>query len=103
MARYAESSQIFGKISFFAMCGGHLQLPPVPKSSGLLAPLEGTSDEHKVGARIFNRVDYLFEMLTMKRFEDPTLLAILGKMRTTGGCQLSRAEWQALLATELDV
>ena len=57
-ARYAEPSQTFGKISFFAMCGDHLQLPPVPKSSGLLAPLEGTSDEHKVGASMFNRVHY---------------------------------------------
>ena len=36
IARYAEPSQTMGKISFFAMCGDHLQLPPVPKSSGLL-------------------------------------------------------------------
>ena len=52
---------------------------------------------------MFNRVHYLFEMLTMKRFEDPTLIAILRKMRTKEGCKLSQAEWQALLATELDV
>ena len=85
------------------MCGDHLQLPPVPKSSGLLAPLEGTSDEHKVGASMFNRVHYLFEMLTMQRFEDPTLIVILQKMRTKHGCKLTEAEWQALLATEVDV
>ena len=58
IARYAEPSQIMGKISFFSMCGDHLQLPPVPKSSGLLAPLDGTSDEHKVGASMFNRLHY---------------------------------------------
>ena len=91
-----------GKISFFAMCGDHLQLPPVPKSSGLLAPLENTSDEHKVGASIFNRVHYLFEMHTMKRFEDATLIAILEKMRKPGGVKLLQTEWQALLNTELD-
>jgi hypothetical protein len=102
-ARYAEPSEIFGKISFFAMCGDHLQLPPVPKSSGLLAPLEGTSDEHKVGASIFNRVHYLFEMLTMKRFEDQTLITILQKMRTMGGCKLTEIEWQELMNTEVDV
>ena len=92
-----------GKISFFAMCGDHLQLPPVPKSSGLLASLDGTSDEHKVGASMFNRVHYLFEMHTMKRFEDATLIAILKKMRTPGGLKLSQSEWQALQNTEIDV
>ena len=46
IARYAEPAQMMGKISFFGMCGDHLQLPPVPKSSGLLASLDGTSDAH---------------------------------------------------------
>ena len=41
VARYAEPSQIMGKISFFAMCGDHLQLPPVPKSSGLQVRFHG--------------------------------------------------------------
>ena len=99
IARYAEPSQIMGKISFLSMCGDHLQLPPVPKSSGLLAPLDGTSDEHKVGASMFNRVHYLFEMHTMKRFKDPTLIAILKKMRAPGGLKLSESEWQALQDT----
>ena len=49
-ARYAELAQSFGKVSFWALFGGHLQLPPVPKSSGILAPLAGISDEHQVGA-----------------------------------------------------
>ena len=82
------------------MCGDHLQLPPVPKSSGLLAPLDGTSDEHKVGASMFSRLHFLFEMHTMKRFKDPTLIAIVKKMRTAGGLKLSETEWQALLNTE---
>ena len=101
-ARYAEPKEIMGRISAFYLCGDHLQLPPVPKSSGLLAPLEGTSDEHKAGASMFNNVQYLFEMETMKRFKDPTLVAILQKMRRLGGAALTEQEWQALLNTEVD-
>ena len=78
-------SNIFGRISFLALCGDHLQLPPVPKSFGLLAPLDGTSDEHKVGASMFRNLDYLFQMHTMKLFEDPTLIAVLQKMRQLHG------------------
>ena len=92
LARYAEPAQLMGKISYFCMCGDHLQLPPVPKEKGLLASLDGTSEEHKVGASMFNRMHYLFEMHTMKRFEDATLVAILEKMRTPGGRKLSQSE-----------
>ena len=102
-ACYAKPDQIFGRISFLALCGDHLQLPPVPKSSGLLAPIENTSDEHKVGAAMFNNIHYLFEMETMKRFTDSTLISMLEKMRTTEGAKLTEQEWQALLATELGV
>ena len=35
-AHYAKPRETFGRISFFAMCGDHLQLPTVPKSSGLI-------------------------------------------------------------------
>ena len=52
---------------------------------------------------MFNRVHYLFEMHTMKRFQDPVLITILQKMRHTGGKKLLEDEWQALLNTELDV
>ena len=82
-----------GKMSFLALCGDHLQLPPVPKSSGLLAPLERTSDEHKAGASIFNNLQYLFEMETMKRLQDPAPVAILQKMRQTNGSKLSDLVW----------
>ena len=101
--RYAKPNEIMGRISFLAMCGDHLQLPPVPKSSGLLAPMENTSDEHKAGASMFNNMQYLFEMETMKRFKDPVLMAILQKMRQKGGAKLTRQEWEALIHTELDV
>jgi hypothetical protein len=100
--RYAKPNEIMGKISFLALCGDHLQLPPVPKSSGLLAPMDNTSDEHKAGAAMFNNMHYLFEMETMKRFNDPVLISILKKMRKTNGSKLSEPEWQALMDTELD-
>ena len=50
---------------------------------------------------MFNNINYLFEMETMKRFTDPTLISILQKMHTTEGAKLTEQEWQAL--TELDV
>ena len=67
-----------------------------------LYPLEETSDEHKVGASMFNHTQYLFEMHTMKRFQDPVLISTLQKMRHAGGKKLLDDEWQALLNTELD-
>ena len=93
---------MFGNISFLAFCGDHLQLPPVPKSSGLLAPQDGANVEHKVGEFIFSRFEYVFEKQTMKRFTDPTLVDILKKMRQPGGAELSQQEWKALEATNLD-
>ena len=77
--RYAKPDELMGRVSFLALCGDHLQLPPVPKSSGFLASLENTSDEHKAGAAMFNNIDFLFEMRTMKRFTDPVLVSILKK------------------------
>ena len=51
---------------------------------------------------MFTRIQYMFEMHTMKRFTDSTLVAILTKMRQPGGVALSQAEWKALEATHLD-
>ena len=65
-------------------------------------PLDGTSDEHKAGAAMFNNIHYLFEMETMKRFTGPVLITILQKMRQPKGAKLTDEEWQALLNTELD-
>jgi hypothetical protein len=38
----------YGRIAFLWYSQDHLQLPPVPELSSMLAQLEGTSDEHKV-------------------------------------------------------
>ena len=58
----------------------------------MLAPLEGTSDEHKVGAKIFRNAELVFEFNTAMRFNDETLVQILEAMRTPGGRKLSRAQ-----------
>ena len=102
IARYTEPSETMGRMSVFIQLGDHLQLPPVPKSSSVVAPLEKTTDEHKAGAAIFSRMHYVFEMHTMKRFTDPVLVSILEKMRHVGGKKLLESEWRKLVATEIE-
>ena len=78
----------------------HLQLPPVPESSSMLAPLDGTSLEHRVGARIFRQAERVFQFHTAMRFTDKILIEILDAMRTPGGKRLTPEQWQALRNTE---
>ena len=89
-----------GRIPILWYSQDHLQLPPVPESSSMLAPLEGTSAAHKVGAKIFRNAELAFKFSTAMRFTEQTLIQILEAMRTPGGRKLSRAQWQALLNTE---
>ena len=66
----------------------------------MLAPLEGTSNEHNVGAKIFRNAELVFQFNSAAHFTDETLIKILEAMRTPGGKELSRAQWQALLKTK---
>ena len=66
----------------------------------MLAPLEGTSDEHKVGANIFRNAELVFELSSAMRFAVGTLIQILEAMRTAGGRQISHVQGQALVVTE---
>ena len=50
---YALPRQHFGRIAFLGWVGDHLQLPPVPRKNSVFAPLEQTSQEHRVGVSIF--------------------------------------------------
>ena len=68
----------------------------------MLAPMERTSQEHRVGAAIFRQARYVFQLQQMMRFTDPILVRILRTMRTVGGQPRSESDWKALLATELD-
>ena len=86
---YALPRQHFGQMPFLAWAGDHLQLPPVPKKNSVFAPLEHTSQEHRVGVSIFRNAQYVFQLRQMMRFTDPTLLRILHTMRTVGQKPLS--------------
>ena len=91
----------FGAIPVLVECGDELQLPPVPSSAGLFAPLADASLVHRAGVELFTQKDYVYRLATMKRFTDPTLIAVLTKMRTPGGCKLTQQEWKALQATDI--
>ena len=102
---YHTPDNICGRISVLLLAGDHLQLPPVPKTTSLLAPLEGTSQEHQAGAGMFCNIEHVYVMKTMMRFTDPILVSILEKMRVPRnaegqGAKLSAEEWQAMVATK---
>ena len=99
---YAQPRETMGRTSKVIHSGDHLQLPPVPKTTSLLANIDGTSDEQKAGAAMFASIEQVFELETMMRFRDPVLRQILEKMRTPGGARLTQNEWQALMATNVD-
>ena len=99
---YALPREICGRISKIHLSGDHLQLPPVPKSTSLLADIEGTSNEHKAGAAMFASIEQVFELQTMMRFSDPVLIEMLRKMRTPGGSALTDTEWKKLKKTNVD-
>ena len=99
---YAMPGERYGRLPLLGYFGDHLQLPPVPKANSMLAPLEGKSQEHRVGAAIFRQARYVFQLQQMMRFKDPVLIRILHTMRTVGGQALADSDWRALLATELD-
>ena len=98
---YATLLQRMGRVSILFYCGDHLQLPPVPKTSSLLAPMQGAGQEHKVGAAVFSNVKYVYQMAQMMRFTDDTLINILRKMRAPGGMLLREDEWKALCRTSV--
>ena len=100
-ARYYAPRERFGCMAIPGYSGDHLQLPPVPESSSLLAPLEGVTNEHKVGASIFRNAELVFQFLKAMRFSDADQIAILETMRTPGGKALRSDLWEALQRTEL--
>ena len=101
VADYAEPSQSHGAMPVVVECGDELQMPPVPASSGFLAEQGDKATEHMAGLQIFKQKDYVYRLSTMKRFTDNTQISILTKMRKSGGCKLTPAEWKALRATDI--
>jgi hypothetical protein len=100
-SRYADYDQTWGALPIVGVGGDELQLPPVPMQAGLFAPIEGTSHEQKAAVKILNSFTHVYRLTTAMRFQDDVLRAILRKMRQKGGCTLLKAEWDALLDTEI--
>ena len=90
---YALPRERYGRIPLLGYFGDHLQLPSVPKANSMHAPLDGTFQEHRVGAAIFRQVLYVFHLRHMMRFTTPVLFRILLTMRTAGGEPLSNSDW----------
>ena len=97
---YALPEQTWGALPVVVIGGDELQLPPVPMESSLLAPLEGSSDEHKAGVAIFGGMKNVYRFTTAMRYDDPELVAFLDKMQTPGGARLTNKEWSSLERTE---
>ena len=83
-------------------CGDELQLPPIPPTAGLFADLAEASTVQRAGVDIFRQKDYVYRLATMKRFTDPTIISVLTKMRTSGGCKLTAQEWASMQATDIN-
>ena len=86
---YAMPRERYGGIPCLGYFGDHLQLPPVTKANSMLAPVERTSQEHRVGTAIFRQARYVFQLKEMMRFKDSTLIRILHTMRQVGGQKTS--------------
>ena len=102
LEKYAKPRETAGRVSKLCLSGDHLQIPPVPKDTSLLADIESKSDEHKAGAAMLASIEQVFELETMMRFRDPVLRRILGKMRRLGGVCLTDSAWHVLKATNVD-
>jgi len=99
---YWKPTERHGRIAVSTYWGDHLQLPPVPASTSMLASFKGSSNEHKAGANIFRNADMVFQFEKMMRFTDKTLIEILEVMRAPKpGKLLTREQWQKLRATDV--
>ena len=100
-AMYADRKHSWGCLPVVVTGGDELQFPCVPAQAGLLAPIEGASNEQKTAVKIFQGFDEVYRLTTAMRFKDPVLKSILFKMRQKGGQKLTSEEWKALRETEV--
>ena len=98
---YYRPEERWGRLAVVVYSGDHMQLPPAPARSSMLAQLDGTTIEDKVGSKIFRDADLVFEFLNSMPFSDQTLIDNLEVMRTPGGKRLSEQQWQALMNTQV--
>jgi hypothetical protein len=98
---YHTPRERFGCMAILGYSGDHLQLPPVPESSSLLASLKSATNEHKVGSSIFRNAELVFRFEKAMRVTDAKRVEILEVMRTPGGKSLTSELWKALEQTEI--
>jgi len=99
--KYMQPQETWGRMPAKILCGDFYQLPPVPTSSSLLAPLKGQSYEHQQGRKLLADMEHVVDFVQMQRFTDPLLLEVLNAMRTPGGKRISQESWQALVKTQI--
>ena len=99
--QYMKPQETWGRMPAKLLCGDFFQLPPVPASSSLLAPLKGQTYEHQQGRKIVADMQYVVDFVEMKRFDDKLLVEVLQAMRTPGGKAISEEAWQAIEKTEI--
>ena len=100
-SQYMKPQETWGRMPAKLLCGDFFQVPPVPASSSLLAPLKGQTYEHQQGRKIVADMQYVVEFVEMKRFDDKFLVEVLAAMRTPGGKAISEEAWQAIQKTEI--
>ena len=98
---YMKPHETWGRMPIKLLCGDFFQLPPVPASASLLAPMEKQSYEHQQGKKLLMDIKHVVDFVQMQRFNDPLLVEVLEAMRTPGGKRISQKAWQAIEATEI--
>ena len=98
---YMKPQETWGRMPVKILCGDFFQLPPVPASASLLAPVEKQSYEHLQGRKLLMDIEHVVDFVQMQRFNDPLLVEVLEAMRTHGGKRISEEAWQAIMSTEI--
>ena len=84
-----KPQETWGRVAAIILCGDFLQLPPVPASGSLMAPVARQSYEHLQGRKLLADIEHVVHFEQMQRFNDPLLVEILHAMRTPGGKHIS--------------
>ena len=58
---YMKPQEAWGRMAVKILCGDFYQLPPVPASSSLLAPVKGQTYEHMQGCRFSADIEYVID------------------------------------------
>ena len=99
---YMRAQERWGRMPARILSGDFLQLPPVPASASLVSSTkERTSYEHQQGVALLASIEYVFDFVDMKRFEDPHQLQLLKEMRIPAGKRMCEETWKNIEHTAL--